>query len=145
MATHIGTHTGLTNAKIRAVSAMIDVVENGKSYNWKAWFIKQLQQVGKNFVRIVGEPKLFEIKYKLRYSGRVLYAMQHIFPNVVWTDNEAYKKYTVFNDIMQGQTFIDRDMINVDIVPVAPTVDRPTIISPKLNKVEMQICQVSSA
>lgn len=47
MANRVGTHTGVTEAKIRALSAMIDANENRQSYNWEGWFVKQLQQIGK--------------------------------------------------------------------------------------------------
>lgn len=48
MAYHIGGQSSMTEAKIRALSAMVDSLE-GYKFSWESWFVAQLHEEAMDF------------------------------------------------------------------------------------------------
>lgn len=120
MASHVGGHTGISENKIRAVSAIYHAV-NGKKYNWESWFTKQLHEIAKDFIPCESDPSQCTLQSKLRYSGKISYALEQLFPRRVWKSAFAYKIKIVFDDLIKSASYLDGNLIDVFIRQAIPT------------------------
>lgn len=82
IACHLGGHNGLTEFKIRVVSTICNSANDVK-YNWASFFVHQLTEGAKD-IKVAKDHTKYIISGKLRYAGRISYAIEQLFPNRAW-------------------------------------------------------------
>lgn len=79
IACHLGGHSSLTEFNVCDVSTICDSA-NGVKYNWANFCVHQLSEGAKD-IKIASNPTKYAISGKLRYAGRISYALEQLFPN----------------------------------------------------------------